>query len=152
VSKDYAPYALFHNAAEAFFRSLPASLKKMLPDYRAMHDQMQAVVYEKVGLTPPSPQIVQEIEDAELALFAAERAQLIPGDNRVWPSLAGIVPANIQIDPWSPYKAHSAFIDSYLSIFNNRPYRQDLNLWARQDRQANTDQSARQGSLLRPRQ
>ena len=62
------------------------------------------MVYEKVGLAPPSPQIVQEIEDAELALFAAERAQLIPGDNRVWPSLAGIVPANIQLTRGRPIK------------------------------------------------
>jgi len=152
VKKDAAPYALFHNAAEAFFRSLPASLKRMLPDYRAMHDKMQVVVYEKVGLAPPSKEITQEIEQAELSLLAAERTQLISGDRRIWPGLAGIEPANIQIDPWSPNKAHTAFIDCYLSVFNNRPYLQDLDLWVKQDSEANADPAARRISPLRPRQ
>lgn len=133
VPKEYALHALFHDGSEAFLRDIATPLKRLLPDYREMEAKIQAIVHQKVGLDAQfEHHVEQAIKTADLAVFAAERQQLMPADGRAWPCAQEVKPFEVMIEPMGPARAIHYFMERHASILYDIPFAKDRELWARQ--------------------
>ncbi|TKI02119.1 HD family hydrolase, partial [Martelella alba] len=73
VPPAFALEALLHDAAEAYCKDIPAPLKRLLPDYHAVENRVDAVIRRRFGLPEAmSP----EVKRADLIMLATERRDL----------------------------------------------------------------------------
>jgi len=110
VQAEFAFEALMHDAAEAYCQDIPAPLKRLLPDYQRIEEEVDIVIRQKYGLpenmSPP-------VKYADLIMLATERRDLDLDDGSVWPVLEGIPPAEITIIPLKPGQAFGLFINRF---------------------------------------
>lgn len=67
--QDLVPYALLHDAAEAYLGDIPSPVKKLLPEFKAIEDNILKVILTKFGLEPKIP---KEVELADKRIFLDE--------------------------------------------------------------------------------
>ncbi|MAX82393.1 MAG: hypothetical protein CL843_19720 [Crocinitomicaceae bacterium] len=86
VSSQAEPYALLHDAKEAFIQDLSTPMKSALDQkiadgataYRAIDETFDAAIFLAAGLQYPMPQdIADEIKEADALLLAAEQLKLM---------------------------------------------------------------------------
>lgn len=86
VSKRAQPYALLHDAHEAFVNDLASPLKRAMTAkaddgavaYLAIRDAFDAAIFLAAGLQYPMPQdIADELKEADALLLAAEQLKLM---------------------------------------------------------------------------
>lgn len=86
VSKQAEPYALLHDAKEAFIQDLSTPMKNALDQkieygaqsYRAIDETFDAAIFIAAGLQyPMPPDIAEEIKEADALLLAAEQIKLM---------------------------------------------------------------------------
>src|SRR5690349_8129319 len=108
--RDTVPYALLHDASEAYLGDLPHPLKHRSDFgrlYREVEEPLQAAILARFGLAAAAPLLVKEVDRAALA---AERALLMrPADDAWWPELDGIEPLEVELVPWSPQQSETEF-------------------------------------------
>lgn len=89
VPPQLALWGLMHDAAEAYLGDVSAPLKSLLPDYRAIEDRIEPVVFGAFGLTGPIP---AEVKEADMLSLTIEKrhvlgsAEDLPGDRLVKPA------------------------------------------------------------------
>lgn len=110
VPKEHALAALMHDAPEAFIGDVTRPLKRLLPDFRAIEDRIEAAVFARFGLTLPLPDCVKH---ADLVLLATEQRDLMPKHDDDWACIAGIQPITEKIKPWTAIKAYMAFMENF---------------------------------------
>lgn len=110
VASEFAFEALMHDATEAYCKDIPAPLKRLLPDYQRIEDQLDAVIRQRFGL-PLQMDIA--VKYADLVMLATERRELDIDDGKEWPMLDGIEPAEMLITPVMPVQARAMFIERY---------------------------------------
>jgi len=74
--KDIQKWALFHDAGEAYVIDLIRPVKRFMPEYRAMEEQVLKVLHVKFDLTWPMPDEVHYIDNLQLSIenrFAVNR-------------------------------------------------------------------------------
>lgn len=114
VGPRLARWGLFHDAAEAFLGDVATPLKQLLPDYKAIEQRVEHVVWRKFGLEPPMP---PEIKTADLVMLATEKRDLMPNvGGPAWAVLNGIAPLGNRIAPWSPDYAAEIFIERAIAL------------------------------------
>ena len=106
VSREDRLEALLHDATEAYMKDIPAPLKAMLPEYRAIERRLDAVIRERFGL-PPIPS--RAVAEADMIMRATEKRDLMPTDTSIWPDLEGIVPMARILYPSAPTAAFGMF-------------------------------------------
>lgn len=91
VSQAARPYALLHDAHEAYIGDMSSPLKALLRDvggndaYAAIADRLDAVIYPAFGLEWPMPiSIKNEVKAADLLALATERRDLMQPSHRLW--------------------------------------------------------------------
>lgn len=105
--------ALMHDAAEAFMGDITRPLKQLLPEFKLIETRVQSAIMDRFGLpSVPSP----EIKRADLAVLAAEQAQLMPAGTDRWAREAGIVPAPICARSLPPYEAKRQFLQRFQEL------------------------------------
>ena len=114
VSEEYKLAALMHDAAEAFIGDVTRPLKQLLPEYRAIEKRIEAVIDDRYMLAGECDGA--EVKAADLALLAAEQAQLMPAHDDTWAALAGVRPAPINIRLWSPAEAEVAWLTRFATL------------------------------------
>lgn len=110
--RDVQAWGLLHDATEAYLVDLPRPLKQH-PTFGAVYREAEgralAAVAEAFGLAPVVPPAVRE---ADLALLATERRDLMPPGGE-WAILNGVAPSAEPIVPWSPARARDTFLGEY---------------------------------------
>lgn len=91
VPPEFALWGLMHDAAEAYLGDVSAPLKSLLPDYRAIEDRIEPVVFGAFGLTGPIP---AEVKEADMLSLTIEKAHVLRS-NDVWPGDRSIYPADV---------------------------------------------------------
>lgn len=124
-SKDILRQALLHDAAEAYLQDMARPLKEDLNFgrmYRVAEQRAMEAIAEHFGLPYPFSPMVKE---ADIALLALERAELMPQNGR-WEILDGIsAPTDLKIVERSPEIAKLAFLDCFRELFDVTPTNQE---------------------------
>jgi hypothetical protein len=108
---DLAFRFLLHDAAEAYLKDIPTPLKHLLSEpYRNIEDRFNEAIHQRFGIEYRE---LPAIKSMDLAMFAAEKAQLLPPSTVPWPQLEGIRPANVPIVYWSPKGAEEAYLAQF---------------------------------------
>lgn len=81
VPQRYALEGLLHDASEAFVGDVSSPLKKLLPEYQTIEDNIQSAIANHFDLVYPFP---HEIHEADKRLYWAERATVAPGKDTLW--------------------------------------------------------------------
>lgn len=74
---------LLHDAAEAYLSDIPSPIKAYLPDYQAMEDRVQKVIYEKFAITL-SKEEKEEIKHADKEATHTEAFYLLESQGSSW--------------------------------------------------------------------
>lgn len=105
--------ALMHDAAEAFVGDITRPLKQMLPQYKQIERTVEEAISARFNVPMPMPGPVKQ---ADLAVLAAEQAQLMPPGTNRWAAAAGIQPAPIRVRCLTPREAKAAFLDRFRKL------------------------------------
>jgi hypothetical protein len=100
--------ALMHDAAEAFIGDVTRPLKSLLPDYKAIEKNIEAVIDEQFALGGLAGHEI--VKRADLQMLAAEQRQLMPAHADEWACLAGIDVPGINWRGWSPTEAAAQWL------------------------------------------
>lgn len=110
VPEELALAGLLHDAAEAYLGDVPSGAKERSPGYRALEDRIMAVIAERFALPWPLP---PEIKEADRVALATEYRDLVPRKGTPWPSIQGVTPDPVPIQPLSPDLAGDFFLARY---------------------------------------
>lgn len=110
VPPEHALAGLLHDAAEAFIGDVAAPLKRLLPDYKAIEQRVEAVVLAKFGLPAELPTCVKL---ADLVALATEQRDLMPEHDDEWESIAGLEPDDRKIIAHNPWWSRTRFLQRF---------------------------------------
>lgn len=104
--EDDALAGLLHDCHEAYVIDMPSPLKRMLPSYKALENDVQKHVLAQFGLSPKLPSSVKR---ADMVALATEGRELFSNG---WPyeKLIGVTPAKGAIIPLNPHQARRLFL------------------------------------------
>jgi hypothetical protein len=115
VPPEYALAGLLHDASEAVMKDLPKPLKRLLPDYQALEQTVEAAILAKFGITLP---LHPSIKVADLVLLATEKRDLMPPHEREEGD--DVQPLAEVIVPMAPAMAKLAFLCRYYELLGAR--------------------------------
>ena len=107
-------YGLLHDGHEAFTGDLIRPLKIMLrPHVQRIEDAIDAVIWEKAELVPPTPALNAIIKAADLRMLATEKRDIMPNSSEPWPVIEGLTPDPRSIAglPW--HGAYSLWLQKF---------------------------------------
>lgn len=104
-----ALHGLLHDAQEAFMCDMPAPLKRLLPDYRRIENEIEEIIISKFGLSRLG---FVQIKKADMIALATEKRDLML-DKGEWEMLRGIDPDEKKIIPMTPTVAKWFFMKRY---------------------------------------
>lgn len=107
VSEDHRFAALMHDAAEAFIGDVTRPLKALLPDYKRIERNVEDAIAERFGVVGMD---ADEVKRADLAMLAAEQAEIMPAHADGWAVLGGVIPAPVNLRMWPPHQAKGHFL------------------------------------------
>lgn len=121
LPKEYKLQGLLHDATEAYLGDVVSPLKKLLPDYRKIEQNVMNAVCKRFEITFPRPNIIKR---ADQAVMAAEMHQVVK-----WPDLPkkqGLPepPKGIEIRPMDWKEVRQTFIERFKALRKE----QELNL------------------------
>jgi hypothetical protein len=105
-------WALLHDASEAYLVDLPHPIKhrsELGRLYAAYEDGLQAAICERFGLPAAPPPLLKALDRS---LLATER-RAVASEAWDWPELEGVVPLDLEIEPWLPERAHDEFLERF---------------------------------------
>lgn len=103
-------WALLHDATEAYISDIPRPLKKFLPDYIKIEDELMAKIAHKFHLGSCMPPEIKQIDNG---ILADEFAQIMP----VSPIPVNLgEPYGLKINEIKPIEAYKLFISTFERI------------------------------------
>lgn len=104
--------ALLHDAAEAFIGDVASPLKRLLPDYRQIETAIHDAIMTRFGRRPDQD-AAGRIKLADMRVFVAEMAQIMPKGADEWLRESGLAAADIDVACLEPAKAKVAFLKRF---------------------------------------
>jgi hypothetical protein len=98
---------LMHDAAEAYVGDMPAPLKRILPEYKALERRVEAAIFDRFDIDSPLSPKVKEID---LVLLATEQRDLMPDHDDEWALIEGVPQLTDRIVPWSAEAARAEWL------------------------------------------
>ncbi len=83
-------YGLLHDAAEAFVCDMPKPVKELLPQYKNMENEIQAVIWESFCIPSPTAEEYAVVKKADEMLLAYEIGYLMRNVDRQPRRLPGV--------------------------------------------------------------
>lgn len=108
VKPEHALWALLHDATEAYLVDLPRPVKRHMPGYRAVEDELMVHVAARFGLDGAMP---GEVKDADNRILLDERAALLGPQPRPWhQDLERLEPLGVIVEGWSSWTAERIYL------------------------------------------
>ncbi|MBT9493887.1 MAG: hypothetical protein IV107_16430 [Paucibacter sp.] len=132
VPQQHAFWALMHEAGEPWVGDMNKPLKLLLPEYDRIESPAERATLIHFGLDPDAKPAT--IKPGDHVMLATEQRDLMPKKRATgwdgwgianaweplptqhWTELAGIVPLERCIRPWTPAQAKSAFLQRYREL------------------------------------
>lgn len=108
--------ALLHDAVEAYCKDIPSPLKKLLPDYQKIENNIDLVIRKKFNLPLT---ISAEVKRADLIMLATEHRD-IANDGKEWPMLDGIPLLERKIKCMSSEESYDKFLELFFELIRSR--------------------------------
>lgn len=105
VAPEYALAALLHDATEAYVVDVPRPLKRQLPGYREIEEQVWFAIAHRFGLDFELP---AEVHEADNRILVNERRELL-SHAEPWSSIEGLEPLPVEIVGWDPLTAEAEY-------------------------------------------
>jgi len=83
VDKENALVALLHDAAEAYLSDIPRPIKKLLPQYMELEEQVSQAIYSKFFLNV-SHESWKDVKDADNTQLKTEAKYLLSSQGKDW--------------------------------------------------------------------
>lgn len=114
VPPEEALNALLHDAPEAYLGDVTSPVKALLPDYRALYDRVERVIFNKYGV-----EMTAAVKAADLAMLKVERQVLMPQTlGEYWSVLAGVeVVGSHNRLGWKPETARREFLYRFFELY-----------------------------------
>ena len=122
VPEKYALEGLLHDASEAFLGDVSSPLKKLLPDYKRIENNVQKAMADFYGLVYPYP---NEIHEADKRMYWNERKTVAPGPDALWHQEFGAA-RKVTASGMTPTMAKRYFLSRYKEIINDRKGNEQL--------------------------
>lgn len=118
IEKEYALYALLHDASEAYIFDLLKPIKEIseLSNYRKIEKDIQNLILFKYNLLDLSIIGIEKAKRLDIKLLATEARQL--GLMTEYWETYNIEPLNIKIKPMNPKKAENMFLKRFNELYN----------------------------------
>ena len=116
ITEKYALEGLLHDASEAFVGDVSSPLKKLLPNYKKIEENIQKDICSRFGLIYPLP---EDVHKADKQLYWSERKMIAPAKDTLW---HGEFRSSRKVEPegWSPSKAKRKFLNRYNELRHDR--------------------------------
>lgn len=113
-----ALHGLLHDAAEAYLGDLPRPVRALvgLEGFTAVETHLQAVIFQRFGLSATIPPSVRVADDLLCRIEAHELFPLPP----VWATLDTPVMTRMRIMPWSQPGAKASFLRRFHDLGGRR--------------------------------
>jgi len=116
VEPQFALAALLHDATEAYVVDVPRPLKRYLPEYRKIEDQVWQAIARRFRLEIEMP---PQIKEADTRILLTERDALMPNTKYSW-AQDGLEPLPVQIKGWWPQHAEVRYLDRLAELLERR--------------------------------
>lgn len=120
VNPSARPYALMHDAHEAYLGDWPTPVKQALSfqgggdALRRLENTIASALHNAAGLDWPVPEkIARQVKKADLQALATERANLLTPSKTPWPQIKGVHPHLNHISPMSWPDAATALFSQF---------------------------------------
>jgi hypothetical protein len=113
VARGHELAGLLHDAAEAFVGDMTGPLKRLLPEFKKIEDNVERAILARFGVHGPIP---LEVKQADLRVLAAEQAQIMPMGTDSWARANGVVPAHITVLHLTPAQAKATFLERFREL------------------------------------
>lgn len=105
------PYALLHDAAEAYIGDVPRPVKLLCPEYKEVEGRVEEAILKRFGVLVSAWElpVIKELDNRAL-LLEAMSLKLVT-DPRAWLDVPG-EPLDDEIQCWSPEEAERQWINA----------------------------------------
>ncbi|MDF2694285.1 MAG: hypothetical protein K0S65_2668 [Labilithrix sp.] len=117
VSPENALWALLHDAPEAYIGDMIRPLKKYMPDFQWVDDNLTAVIALRYNLE--GTLIPAEVKEADTRILINERAALHRTPPREW-DVPGEPLEGVTIEAWSPERAEAEYLGRFHELVVSR--------------------------------
>lgn len=111
---ELAPYALLHDAAEAYLGDVIRPIKPELAGYGAIEARLEAMILERFGLRGPIP---AEVKDADTRIIGDEMRYLFPAEALAAQGLAGRPRLGLHVADLAPGVVRALFLRRFAALF-----------------------------------
>jgi uncharacterized protein len=108
LPQEFKMWGLLHDATEAYIADIPMPLKRNLPDYKTIENDLMRVVASRFGLLWPMP---QEVKHFDSVLLATEKVVLMGKEPAPWHMMPEPVNSDI-IQGLNPGDAEELFLET----------------------------------------
>lgn len=107
-----APWALFHDASEAYLPDIARPIKdEAFPNFREIEARVLEAVAEALGLPWPIPvHIDAHVKALDNGALITEASELMPSAGKGWKDVVGVIPLPPIGEYWTPSQAQNAFM------------------------------------------
>ncbi len=116
VSRPARIHALVHDAPEAYVNDLATPVKLLFPDYKALENRVEVVIYEHFEIEPPNREILKEIKDADVRMHMTERVQLLPAPPKPWARNHPEGPFSYRLPCWGLKDAGPIYLGAFKQL------------------------------------
>lgn len=114
VPAEDAPWALLHDATEAYMGDMVRPLKDSMPEYRQAEATLMQQICRRFRLDPTCPRSVHE---ADARIILDERYVLLGPKPAAWTSVEHLEPLGVTIEGWSPEYAEMQYLKRMRELF-----------------------------------
>lgn len=114
VDPENAPWALMHDAVEAYFGDMVRPVKVDLPEFVSHERNLEVVIAGKFSLGWPMP---AQVKEHDTRIVVDEREQNMAPARLPWALLDGCEPLGVTLHFWTPAQAKEAFMSRYMQLF-----------------------------------